>query len=102
MSDLFGKRTLTINGMEQVYDHIDDLADDIEICQSELRKSHALLTDGVDDRTLNRILANASAQRDRIETYNSWAEEMLAARNADIADLREALQNLPSSPFEEE
>lgn len=101
MIDPSEKRTLDIGGMEQIYDDIDDLASDIDYRQSELRRYHANLGDEIDDQTLDTIRADALAQRDRIDAYNAWAAEILAARKSDIAGIREALRNLPPSPFEE-
>lgn len=102
MSDLYGKRILVIGGIEQVYDHIDDLGEEIEMCHSELRISHTLLTDDVDKPTIDRIYAKAQAQRDRIEAYTAWLEEQKSAETTAIAELRDALRNLPTSPFENE
>ena len=102
MDELYGKRILVIGGKEQVYDNIDDLGEEIEMCQSELHNSHILLTDDVDKPVIDRIFAKARAQRDRIDAYTAWLEEQKSAKYAEIAELRDALRNLPASPFVDE
>ncbi len=102
MSDPYGKRILLIGGIEQVYDDIEELGEEIDMCQAELHTSHTLLTDDVDMPTIDRIFAKAQAQRDRIEAYNAWLEEQNFAKTAEIAELRDALRNLPASPFKDE
>ncbi|MEL7831328.1 hypothetical protein AAG604_04170 [Citromicrobium bathyomarinum] len=100
MADPFGKRSLMIAGKSLDYDDINDLAVDIEVGQSNLRMAHSLITDDVDKPTLDRIHTKAQAQRDRIKAYTAWLEEQRTAEKAAIAELRQALRDLPSSPFE--
>ena len=102
MDDLYGKRILVIAGKEQVYDNIDDLGEEIEMYHSELRVSHTLLTDNVDRPTIEHVYNMFKAQGDRIEAYAAWLKEQEIAEAAAIAELRNALRELPISPFEGE
>jgi len=100
MADPFGKRSVTIAGTSVDYDDINDLAVDIEVGQSNLRMAHSLITDDVDKPTLDRIHTKAQAQRDRVEAYTAWLNEQRSAEKTAIAELRQALRDLPLYPFE--
>ena len=102
MGDLYGKRILAIGGKEQVYDNIDDLGEEIEMYHSEIRVLHTLLTDNVDRSTIEHVFSMVKAQSDRIEAYAVWLKEQEVAEAATIAELRDALRELPISPFEDE
>jgi len=101
MTDAFGKRSFLIGGIEQTFDNIDDLAGDIDLHMSSLRKLAEALGNRFSDQALEEVSSQAQAQVDRMDAYDTWSKEISSAEAQLIDDLLKALRDLPRSAFDD-